>query len=157
MDTAALVAHTAELLRARGDRMTTARRTVLAALSGRPGHWTAEEIAGFVAELDAGVHRSSVYRCLETFSELGVVQHVHVGHGTTVYHVADVGHLHAQCRTCGRLVDVPASVLQDAARALAADHGFILDATHVALSGTCAACAEGSASPPTPTPADPPG
>lgn len=141
MDVDMLVERTASLLRARGDRMTTPRRVVLTALGSHPGHWSAEEVAAFVGELDAGVHRSSVYRCLETLSELGVVQHVHLGHGTTVYHVTDASHLHAQCRTCGALVDVPASVLDDAAHALADAHGFRLDATHVALSGTCRECA----------------
>ncbi|WP_232549279.1 Fur family transcriptional regulator [Propioniciclava soli] len=151
MDVDTVLDRTATLLRARGDRMTTPRRAVLTALASHPGHWSAEEIAAFVADpgedggtsREAGVHRSSVYRTLETLSELGVVQHVHLGHGTTVYHLVESAHLHAQCRSCGRLVDVPAAVLDAAAAALASEHGFRLDPTHVALSGTCAACQQG--------------
>lgn len=141
MDSARLIADTTAQLRARGERMTSARRAVLVALAENPGHHSAEVVAGLVASVDPAVHRSSVYRGLETLCSLGVVAHVHVGHGTTVYHLAHAPHLHAQCRRCGTLVDLPATALDTAAAALTSEHGFTLDPTHVALSGTCARCA----------------
>lgn len=140
MDIDRLLTETATLLRARGERMTGPRRAVLIALAGNPGHHSADDVARLVAEVDDTVHRSSVYRCLEALGSLGVVQHVHVGHGTTMYHLADADTVHAQCRACGALVTLPATVLDAAASALRDRHGFALDATHVALSGTCAAC-----------------
>ncbi len=140
MDADRLVEQTAPLLRARGERMTGPRRVVLRALAENPGHHSADDVARLVATLDDTVHRSSVYRCLEALCGLGVVQHVHVGHGTTVYHLAEGESVHAQCRHCGALVSVPASALDAAGAALRDRHGFTLDATHVALSGTCAAC-----------------
>jgi len=94
-----------------------------------------------VAERDPGVHRASVYRTLETLSGLGVVQHVHVGHGTTAYHLAgDEAHLHAQCGRCGAVIDLPASLLDEVAARVHREHGFRLDPSHVALSGTCERC-----------------
>lgn len=143
MDTDRLIARTTALLRARGDRMTGPRRAVLLALAGHPGHHAADDVARLVAEVDASVHRSSVYRCLEVLCSIGVVRHVHVGHGTTRYHLAEEDLVHAQCRTCGALVTVPAAVLDAAAEALLAEHGFVLDSTHVALSGSCARCLDG--------------
>jgi Fur family ferric uptake transcriptional regulator len=84
-----------------------------------------------------------VYRTLETLSELGVVQHVHVGHGTTTYHLAGAEpHLHAQCGRCGTVLDLPGRLLDDVAAQLLAEHGFALDPSHVALSGVCARCQE---------------
>ena len=142
MDADRLLADSTRLLHARGERMTAPRRAVLTALAENPGHHSADDVARLVAALDPSVHRSSVYRCLEAFLALGVVDHVHVGHGTTVYHLSEGEHLHAQCRRCGALVDLPAALLDPVAGALAVGHGFSLDATHVALSGTCAACTE---------------
>ena len=144
MDSDRLIADTTALLRSRGERMTSARRAVLVALAENPGHHSADSVAGLVAAVDPAVHRSSVYRGLETLTGLGVVAHVHVGHGTTVYHLAHSPHLHAQCRRCGALVDLPASALDAAAAALKSEHGFTLDPTHVALSGTCVACVDAS-------------
>ncbi|HHU40510.1 MAG TPA: transcriptional repressor [Propionibacterium sp.] len=140
MDADRLLDETAALLRARGERMTGPRRAVLLALARNPGHHAPDDVARLVADLDATVHRSSVYRCLEALRSLGVVQHVHVGHGATVYHLTDTEAVHAQCRHCGALFTLPASVLDAAGSALRDEHGFALDATHVALSGTCADC-----------------
>ncbi|MGN6302005.1 MAG: Fur family transcriptional regulator [Angustibacter sp.] len=132
------------LLRARGDRMTAPRRAVLAALSRHSDHLTADQVVTAVAHADPSVHRASVYRALETLSHLGVVQHVHVGHGTTTYHLADDElHLHAQCERCGAVVDLPASLLDGVVDQVDRLHRFALDPTHVALSGLCAACREG--------------
>ncbi|GAB3591539.1 hypothetical protein GCM10027446_09790 [Angustibacter peucedani] len=138
---ASAVDRAAALLRARGDRMTSPRRAVLAALAARHAHLSADQVVSAVAEQDPAVHRASVYRALETLSQLGVVQHVHVGHGTTTYHLAgDEPHLHAQCEGCGAVVDLQGELLDDVAAQVEAEHGFSLDPSHVALSGTCAAC-----------------
>jgi Fe2+ or Zn2+ uptake regulation protein len=131
-------------LRARGERMTGPRRAVLTALAGRTEHLSVDEVVSAVTAVDPSVHRASVYRTLEALSELGVVQHVHVGHGRTAYHLVgnDGGHLHAQCRSCGAVRDLPGDLLDGTARRLATEFGFVLDADHVALSGQCAPCAE---------------
>jgi Fur family transcriptional regulator, ferric uptake regulator len=131
------------LLRSRGDRMTGPRRAVITALAGRQGssHLTPDQVVLAVAQIDPAVHRASVYRALEVLSTLGVVQHVHLGHGTTAYHLAAPHeHLHAHCVVCGRVIDLPATLLDDVARQVVDQHGFVLDPSHVALSGTCQDC-----------------
>jgi len=50
--------------------------------------------------------------------------------------------VHLVCHWCGKVDEVPTELLDELAGALRQGHGFRLDATHVALSGTCAACAE---------------
>lgn len=136
-------------LRARGERMTGPRRAVLTALAVHGGHLRAEDVVEAVAAIDATVHRASVYRTLEALSAVGVVQHLHVGHGGTAYHLAGGPgqHLHAQCRVCGAVQDLPGDLLDEVAAVLARRHRFTLDAGHVALSGTCATCAGQAAGP----------
>lgn len=133
------------MLRARGERMTGPRRAVLAVLAERGEHLSADAVLEGVTRVDPGVHRASIYRTLEALSDLGVVQHVHVGHGGTAYHLVPDGgrHLHAQCRICGAVRDLPSDLLDSVAAVVAQEHDFVLDAGHVALSGTCQACAGG--------------
>jgi Fur family transcriptional regulator, ferric uptake regulator len=147
-----LVEQVGRLLRERGERMTGPRRAVLAVLAGSGGHLGAEDVVAAVADVDPTVHRASVYRTLDALCDLGVVQHVHIGHGATAYHLVQEGdvHVHAQCSSCGAMVDLPVDVLDGAAERMARESGFLLDPTHVALSGTCAACASASASLPGP-------
>jgi Fur family ferric uptake transcriptional regulator len=143
-----VVAQAAAMLRSRGDRMTGPRRAVITALAGRRerSHLTPEQVVVAVAQVDPTVHRASVYRALEVLSSLGVVQHVHLGHGTTAYHLAAPHeHLHAHCVRCDRVIDLPATLLDDVARQVADDYGFVLDPSHVALSGTCATCSASEA------------
>jgi Fe2+ or Zn2+ uptake regulation protein len=136
-----LVARVAAVLHERGDRMTASRRAVLEALHGRDDHLSVEEVLAVAARTHPTVHRATVYRALELLTGLGVVQHVHLGHGATAYHLStDEGHLHAQCRVCGGVIDLPRSVLDDAGRAIEQVTGFRLDPDHTALSGTCAGC-----------------
>lgn len=133
----------AALLRSRGDRMTGPRRAVITALAAPrdSSHLTPEQVVVAVAGVDPTVHRASVYRALEVLSSLGVVQHVHLGHGTTAYHLAAPHeHLHAHCVRCDRVIDLPGSLLDDVARTVADEYGFVLDPAHVALSGTCVSC-----------------
>lgn len=129
-------------LRAADLRATGPRLAVLAVLAERGGHLSAEDVVAQVSDDAAGAHRASVYRTLETLSDAGIVQHVHLGHGATAYHLADeVGeHLHLQCGSCGAVIDAPSTVVGPLRRRLLRDHGFDLDAAHVALSGRCAAC-----------------
>jgi Fur family transcriptional regulator, ferric uptake regulator len=130
------------LLRARGERMTGPRRAVLSVLAADPGHLSADDVHLRVSARDPGVHRASVYRALDMLTELGVVQHVHTGRGVTTYHLirGERPHLHAQCRVCGTVLDLPEDLLDTVAGVLARDHGFLLDAGHVALSGVCRCC-----------------
>jgi Fur family ferric uptake transcriptional regulator len=129
-------------LHARGERMTTPRKAVLTVLSGRQCHLSAEEIMSEVAVRFPSVHRASVYRSLEALCTLGVLQHVHVGHGATAYHIVqgDGPHLHVQCRVCGTVRDLPNDLLDDVAQVVTQRFDFVLDPSHVALSGLCAEC-----------------
>lgn len=135
----------AQRLRARGLRLTTQRRQVLAAVAALE-HATPEEIATRL-RADAGPDgaapdTSTVYRTLELLERLGLVWHTHLGKGAPVYHAAEHPHLHVVCAGCGAISSVDPALLDGAAERLAADLGFALDVGHVALSGTCRACRE---------------
>ena len=130
-------------LRAGGLRITAARRALVEALvaAGDAGHATADDLADAVHRTHPDLHRSTVYRTLDALEQAGVVVHVHLGHGSAVYHLAEDRHLHLVCDACGDVVEVPESVLGPLRRRLATGFGFRLDAGHFALPGRCAACA----------------
>ncbi|HVT20860.1 MAG TPA: Fur family transcriptional regulator [Mycobacteriales bacterium] len=137
----------AALLRSAGQRVTKPRVAVLTCLLDAGGdHLSAEEVLAKVAARSAGVHRATVYRTLDGLAEAGVLRHVHLDRGLTAYHVVEpaplLDHLHAQCATCGRVVDLPPEVLGDTAARVRRISGFQLDASHVALSGYCNDCAQ---------------
>ena len=144
-----LAAQAVALLRSVGLRITRPRVAVLSlVVAAGDAHLSADDLLQQVTAQDADVHRATVYRTLDGLVGAGVVCHVHLDRGQRAYHLADTVahpggklHLHAQCAECGRVIDLPPTVLGDAARRIHSASGFVLDPGHVALSGRCADCA----------------
>ena len=130
-----------EMFRERGGRVTTPRRAIIKALLECDGHVTADELAATVQAAHPEVHTSTIYRCLGSLQELDVVDHVHLGHGRAVYHLADETHQHLVCEVCGTVVEVPDAAFATLARNLRKRFGFAVEPRHFAVTGRCASCA----------------
>ncbi|MEJ7585389.1 MAG: Fur family transcriptional regulator [Acidimicrobiales bacterium] len=130
------------LLRADGGRITPARRAVVATLVGGDEHLSADDITGRIQAVLPDVQVSTVYRCLDALERLGVVEHVHLGHGPSMYHLSDRQHVHLLCRRCGQVIEVPADYLRRLSDRLGSDYGFVLEPRHFALLGTCSDCGD---------------
>jgi len=129
------------LLRARGGRITTSRRAILETFLGVGGHVTAEALTARVQVGQPDVHESTVYRFLDELERLGVVDHVHLGHGPAVYHLAADAHHHLVCDGCGAVEEVPDEVFAELRGRLRAEFGFALQPRHFAVTGHCRSCA----------------
>jgi Fe2+ or Zn2+ uptake regulation protein len=129
-----------DLLRARGGRITTPRRAIISALLQSGGHITADELTNQIQADYPDVHLSTIYRCLETLEELAVVDHVHLGHGRAIYHLADEAHQHLMCDVCAQVIEVPDALFESLSERLLADYGFTIQPRHFALLGRCADC-----------------
>jgi Fur family ferric uptake transcriptional regulator len=132
----------AEALRSQGGRLTTPRRLVLQALFAAGDLVSAERIA---AGMDTGValDLSSVYRNLEKLEELGVVQHIHVGHGPGVYGLLAEGeHEYLVCEVCGRVTAADVEQLDRVREVIREQFGYEARFTHFPIHGRCSDCAE---------------
>ncbi len=128
-------------LRRRGKRLTTARRALLEELALADVHLSVEDLADRVQANHKGIHRATVYRTLDTLTELGIVEHTHFGHGPAVYHLSSDLHQHLACASCGKVIEVPSSVFQRLERDLSEKYGFVMQSQHFAIEGRCCACA----------------
>ena len=131
------------LLRAQGGRVTTSRRAILETFLGMGGHVTAESLTTGVQAVQPDVHESTVYRFLDDLERLGVVDHVHLGHGPAVYHLSSDPHHHLVCEACGMVVEVPETIFTGLRTRLQVDFGFALQPRHFAVTGRCRTCSEG--------------
>jgi Fe2+ or Zn2+ uptake regulation protein len=129
-------------LRDSGGRITTARRAVVTVLVESSGHVTADDLAAAVQRSHPDVHQSTIYRTLDALEELGVVDHVHLGHGRAVYHLADDPHQHLVCEDCGHVLEVPDELFAPLAAQLHREYRFTLRPNHFAVLGRCDACAQ---------------
>jgi Fur family ferric uptake transcriptional regulator len=123
-------------MRRRGLRVSAPRRRVIAALFEAEGPCSADHLARGL-ELDL----ASVYRNLDTLEQLGLVQHVHLGHGPGLYALVGAGeHEYLFCEHCGAVRTLAPEQLDGIRRALAASFGYVAHFTHHAIVGSCAAC-----------------
>ena len=128
-------------LRSNGGRVTNSRRAILHALFEHGDHPTAEQLTASVQATFPDIHESTVYRFLDDLKHLGVIDHVHLGHGPAVYHFADDTHHHLVCQTCARVIEVPDEALEQLRRQLRESYAFELESQHFALLGRCKECA----------------
>jgi Fur family transcriptional regulator, ferric uptake regulator len=138
---AADVASAVDVLRARGLRVSAARRLVLEALFAADRPLSAEEIAAGLEGWLPASDLASVYRNLDVLEEIGLVRHFHLGHGAGLYSLASSGELEfVSCEHCGAFEAVEPGRL-DAARALIErELGYRARFSHFPIVGTCAAC-----------------
>lgn len=130
-------------LRSRGVRITATRRAVLDALMETGSHVTAEDLHARVQARHPDVSHSSIYRTMDLLSDLGIIVHVHLGHGPAEFHLADDAHAHLVCSSCGTVTEVEQELSGPFADAIADRFGFTVDLRHFALTGRCADCGAG--------------
>ena len=136
-----LVDEVVDRIRAAGGRITPSRRAILTALVRSPHHPDAETLAAAARAIDPKVHVATVYRTLETLQEMGVITHVHFGHGRSTYHLSTDTHHHAVCEECGAVTEIDSAPMRHMADEVLAAHGFQVNTHHFALVGRCSACA----------------
>ena len=91
----------------------------------------------------AGLERTSVYRNLERLEALGVVSHVHVGHGPGLYAlVRGADREYLTCDRCGRVTTLDPAALDGVRAALHAEFGHHARFSHFPIHGTCGSCAD---------------
>jgi Fur family ferric uptake transcriptional regulator len=130
-------------LRASGLRWTPQRRTLVDVLSHTDGHVTGAELIERCRAVDPTTIPSTVYRTLDVLEGLGLVRHSHGANGREEFHVlpnAVHGHLH--CTGCGSTWEIPAEEAASVVESLRASRRFVVDVTHLSISGQCAGCSE---------------
>ena len=84
---------------------------------------------------------ASVYRNLETLERVGIVRHVHLGHGPGLYALAGAREReYLVCDRCGRVEAVESDRLERTRATIRADFGYDARFTHFPIVGICADC-----------------
>lgn len=126
------------LLRAHGYSLTTARTRVFSTLLDSHNPLKRGEIVARTSE----INRSSVYRTLELFNDIGITTTTIRG-WTPYIELAEpfqAHHHHIICTNCGDTVSIKNDELEKLVGNIATRHNFSLSHHHIELSGTCSTC-----------------
>ena len=129
-------------LRESGGRVTAARRLVLEALFAADRPVSAEYIAGGAGGRGTRLEPTSVYRNLEHLEAMGIVRHVHLGHGPGLYALIGQGEReYLVCERCNRVTPVEPERLNGVRAMIEDEFGYRARFGHFPIYGLCAECA----------------
>jgi Fur family transcriptional regulator, ferric uptake regulator len=130
------------IMRRAGHRVTSQRLTILDAVCDANGHTTLGEIYAQVRKIDSSIDRSTLYRTLKLFVDLGLVVSADTGDGETYYEIAkQQHHHHLVCRQCGQEQEIDHAVMQPMFDQLRETYGFTAATDHLVVFGRCKTCA----------------
>ncbi len=132
---------TREPLNAAGMRVTTQRSLIMEIIRQGEGHLDADEIYRRAREKRSRLSFSTVYRALQTFKKLGLVEELQFNEGRNLYEVkASAEHHHLICLGCSKVIEFHRSISRYIKRNVPEAKDFKISRTDVRLSGYCKEC-----------------
>lgn len=127
------------LLQTAGQSVTKPRVTVFRALAGR-GPMSMRQLIGQVTSID----RASVYRTIDLFERLGVVQRVNTGwkYKLELTDMFNEHHHHLTCTNCGSTTDMNEQELEQVIDRLATTYRFRPSSHQIEIQGLCMRCVQ---------------
>ena len=132
--------HYEEAISHSGLRLTPQRRQVFDALLEERDHPTATEVFLRVKQQMPTISLATVYNCLETLVECGLVRQVNFDREPTRYCPNLQQHGHFICSECGTVTDVEMTCPSGRNRGWKLPPGFSVTSIELNLRGTCAHC-----------------
>jgi Fe2+ or Zn2+ uptake regulation protein len=129
-----------QLLRSRGQRVTSQRLVILRDLRRRGRHATAEEVHHSVRDELPGTSAPTIYATLDLLVQLGLARRIDTGLGAALYDARVEPHQHMVCRRCARVEDLDGELEARDLLDRAAAAGFRPSGAEVVIFGLCAAC-----------------
>jgi Fe2+ or Zn2+ uptake regulation protein len=146
-------------LDAGGYRVTTPRRRIAKLIAEMRGRFTADELLSASRRHRYGIGRATVFRSLDVFSALDLVERVDLPSGEHAYLACEPAHHHhVVCSRCGQAQGVPEGELGEltaALREVSRRTRYQIDSHRLELYGICPSCQAAASSAPAPVSATP--
>ena len=126
-----------------GFRLTRPRRKVAELISSQAASFTAADLLADARRRGLGIGRATVFRALDTFAELGVLERLELPDGEHAYVTCEprvVHHHHVVCRRCGRATEISGCDLAPWAQQVEERTGYEVDMHRLQLFGLCPRC-----------------
>lgn len=136
-------------LKKQGLRMTLPRKTIMELLSKTEDHLSAKEIYHEVNKVIPDIGMATVYRTLEMFNRMGLLNRFDSGDGQNRYELAwsfKGHHHHMICSNCGAIIEYNDFIKEEVEffdhieQFLSEKHDFRIDRHEVYFFGKCSSC-----------------
>jgi Fe2+ or Zn2+ uptake regulation protein len=131
----------AQLLRSRGQRVTSQRLLVHRILRRQDAHLSAEQVFTQARAKLPGTSLPTIYATLDLFVELGLARRVPTSGRATLYDSRVEPHAHTVCRLCGGVADLECDGGLEPVQRAALRSGFAAEQVQALVDGVCDSCA----------------
>ena len=129
-----------------GHPLTNQRRLLLELLRDTEEHINAKELYRRASARDESISPATVYRSLNLFKQLGLVDEMRLGKIRCYYEIKQSpGHQHLVCQGCGKIIEFQSPHFQKLIEAVQREHGFNVAKAELYLEGCCPDCSENEA------------
>ncbi|GMQ64021.1 Fur family transcriptional regulator [Vallitalea maricola] len=136
------------MLKEKGFKLTTQRRTVLDVLQNNEGdHLTAEEIYEIVRKKCPEIGLATVYRTIQLLHELKLIDKLNLDDGFIRYEIGKFNddnhhhhHHHLICESCGKVIEVEDDLMESIEEGFEAKYDFKVTDHKVKFYGICKNC-----------------
>lgn len=132
-----------QLLRERGQRVTSERLALFDEIFAQHRHIDAEELLAAMKQRGLKISRATVYRNLDLLVECGLARKQRLGRDRFQYEHIHAGqqHDHLVCTGCGRVVEFVSPGIVALQGEICRAHGFVPSRHTLQISGLCNECA----------------
>src|SRR5262249_37866162 len=124
-----------------GYRLTGPRRRLADLVAERKGNFTAAELEVEARQRRLGIGRATIFRALELFVDLGLVERLDLPSGEHVYVTSQPSrHHHLVCIACGRSTEVEDCGVGAVAREVGRRTGYAIQSDRLQLFAICPEC-----------------
>ena len=126
-----------------GHPVTVQRRLLLELLQDAEGHINVKELYRRASVKDESISLATVYRTLNLFKELGLINEMRLGKIRCYYEIKQSPeHLHLVCRGCEKVFEFQNPHFQRLIKAVRREYGFQVTKAELYLEGYCPECEE---------------
>lgn len=127
-----------------GTRSTRQRSAIVSVLLELDNFASAKKIHSELKERGEKVGLTTVYRTLQSLTEIHAVDALHMASGETLYRhcMTEKHHHHLVCTECGRTEEIDGGPVEKWASQVASSHGFELTGHDAEVYGLCPECRE---------------
>jgi Fur family ferric uptake transcriptional regulator len=127
----------------KGRPVTSQRKLLLDIIKKAGGHISAKELYRRASVKNESISLATVYRTLNLFKELGLIEERRLGQVYCHYEVkGSSDHQHLVCRSCGKVTEVDSPLFNKLVKELNREHGFNLKKIELYMEGYCPQCTE---------------
>ena len=124
-----------------GHPLTAQRRLLLDLLREADGHIDAKELYRRASSRDESISPATVYRTLNLFKELGLVDERRLGKVRCYYELKRSNeHQHLVCKGCGKVIEFESPLVTKLVDTIRREHGFKMTKAELYLEGYCLDC-----------------